>query len=52
MCTITAADVSALSRKATLDTQRREWLEYSWIHLRSFGSKDCLLSNFQHIKTE
>ena len=29
-----------------------EWLEYSWIPLRSFGFKDCLYSNFQHIKTE
>ena len=29
-----------------------EWLEYSWIHLRSFGNRHCLYSNFQHIKTE
>ena len=29
-----------------------EWLEYSWILLRSFGFKDCLHSNFQHIKTD
>ena len=29
-----------------------ELLEYSWISLRSFGFKDCLCSNFQHIKTE
>ena len=27
-------------------------LDYSWVHLRSFGIKDCLFSNFQHIKTE
>ena len=29
-----------------------EGLEYRWIPLRSFGFKDCLYSNFQHIKTE
>ena len=29
-----------------------KWLEYSWIPLRSFGFKDCLYANFQHIKTE
>ena len=29
-----------------------EWLEYSWIPWRSFGFKDCLYSNFQHITTE
>ena len=27
-------------------------LDCSWVHLRSFGIKDCLFSNFQHIKTE
>ena len=29
-----------------------EWLEYNWIPLISFGFKNCLYSNFQHIKTE
>ena len=26
-----------------------EWLEYSWISLRSFGFKYCLYSNFQNL---
>ena len=29
-----------------------EWLEYSWIPLRSFGFKDCLYANVQQIGTE
>ena len=29
-----------------------EWLQCSWIPLRSIGFKDCMYSNFQHIKTE
>ena len=31
---------------------KTEWLEYSWIHLRLFGIKDCLYWNFHHVKTE
>ena len=50
MCAITAATVFVL--QVSYIGHTTEWLQYSWIHLRWYSNKDCLYSNFQHMKTE
>ena len=59
LCTITAAARFALLQTCLFFLgasyyvgYTTEWQEYSGIHLRLFGIKDGLYSNFEHIKTE